>query len=243
MSKRKRTRKGKYQSVVDGLDGKAPKSRNTVSYAKGTTKHNTVELKLRSDPICFGFPMDELMFSKFFVNSITNLNIMPWDSLITTQSTYLPAARNLVHNSFLKETSTDWLVMVDSDVLVPPWFVDKLLKYDKSLVGGWYHHKDPESIGNEKIYQPVVYDYINTEDGINNYRRKHIPGKGLERVDGLGAGCLLMRRDLAEALGESPYDMNSGGEDLVLCKKVYDLGFDIHVDWDMSCAHIGVSYV
>ncbi len=134
--------------------------------------------------------------------------------------------------------------MIDSDVLSPPWTVDELIKHNKPLVGGWYKHK----VAEDGMHNPVVYDYMKSEEGndgwdVNWYKRRKFPSEGLERVDALGAGCLLMKRNLAEALGERPYDMNAGGEDMVLCKKVYDLGFDIHVDWSLACAHIGVSYV
>jgi hypothetical protein len=69
------------------------------------------------------------------------------------------------------------------------------------------------------------------------------PGKGLEKVDGAGAGCWLMHRKVAEAIGAEPYDMLRGGEDLDLCLKVTQAGFDIHSDWDIACAHAGVMYV
>jgi hypothetical protein len=68
-------------------------------------------------------------------------------------------------------------------------------------------------------------------------------GTGLESVAATGAGCWLMSKELAKALGKSPYDMNSGGEDMVICKKIKDLGYDIWVDWNIPCAHAGVFYV
>ena len=243
MSKRNRKR-NKYKAIVKSLEGKTPDKGTRVNYSLGETKVIEKELVLRTFPICWGFPMDELMFSKFYVNALTNLNIMPWDAIITTLSTYLPDARNKIHTEFIKSSKdNNFLVMLDSDVLPPPNFLDVLASHDKPLVGGWYSHKKPD----KGLFNPVVYDYKESESignwDVNWYKKRKYPGEGLERVDGLGAGCLLMRRDLAEALGERPYDMNSGGEDLVLCKKVYDLGFDIHVDWELACAHVGVSYV
>jgi hypothetical protein len=53
----------------------------------------------------------------------------------------------------------------------------------------------------------------------------------------------MMSRKVAEALGQSPYSMEKGGEDLVLCKKVKDLGFELWIDWDIACAHCGVFFV
>jgi len=50
----------------------------------------------------------------------------------------------------------------------------------------------------------------------------------------------VMRRDAAEALGENPYDMNSGGEDMKLCLRLKELGIPIFVDWSIQCAHAGV---
>jgi len=59
----------------------------------------------------------------------------------------------------------------------------------------------------------------------------------------MGAGCWLMTRELAEALGPKPYSMVGGGEDLELCKKIHNLGYDIWVDWEIPVAHLGVSWV
>ncbi len=244
MKKRKKPRKGKYKPVIERLSGKIPQETKVTKYSKGETKERTIQLNLRSEPLVWGFPMDEVLFSKFFTN-LPNLNIMPWDAIITTESTYLPDARNMIHTAFINsDPANNWLAMIDSDVLIPPWTIDTLMKYDKPLSGGWYKHK----VAEDGMYNPVVYDYLKSEEDdrgwdVNWYKRRKYPSEGLERVDALGAGCLLMRRDLAEALGERPYDMNAGGEDMVLCKKVYDLGFDIHVDWSLACAHIGVSYV
>lgn len=219
------------------------KKKVAVDFTRGTVQKKEFEVKLRDFQIGWGFPMDEVMFSKFFVNILSGANIMPWDAILTTQSTYLPDARNAIHTQFV-ESNLEWLMMLDSDVLSPPWTIDALLKLNKPLSGGWYKHKEPTKVFDKGlVYEPVVYNYINTENGVNNYKRRQVPGEGVERVDGLGAGCLLMRKDLAKALGKRPYDMNAGGEDLVMCKKVYDLGFDIHVDWSLECAHVGVNYV
>jgi hypothetical protein len=88
-----------------------------------------------------------------------------------------------------------------------------------------------------------VYDWAEERDGHYWFSCRIEPGKGIEKIGGIGAGCLMMKRDLAVKLGPRPYDMTMGGEDLVLCKKIKDLGTDIFVDWSLACAHVGVSYV
>ena len=190
---------------------------------------------LRDTPICWGVPMDELGYSKFWTNFLRASDAMPWDGYITTESTYLPDARNTIHEQFVKNSDLPYLMMIDSDILFPPGIVDTLMKHDLPIVGGWYRNK--------KTQKPVVYEYVSTTDGVNNFRTIETPGKGLQKVDGMGAGCWLMRRDVAEALGERPYDMNGGGEDLTLCKKLMDLEIPLYVDWDLPMAHVGVFFV
>jgi hypothetical protein len=37
--------------------------------------------------------------------------------------------------------------------------------------------------------------------------------------------------------------MAQGGEDLTICKKIKDLGFELFIDWNIPCAHTGVFFV
>lgn len=211
-----------------------PQPRKVEVFRNGVTATVTQPVTLRKEPVCWGIPMDELCFSLWFTNFI-HLPVMPWDNMSSTISTYLPDARNAIHASFLKmPENVEWLVMLDSDVMPPPGFLDRLLSYRKPLVGGWYKRK-----GNKN--EPVVYDYSHTDsDGVSRWKIREKPGQGLEKVDGIGAGILLMRRDLAEALGPKPYSMERGGEDLELCLRVKELGYEIFVDWSVACAHAGV---
>jgi hypothetical protein len=217
--------------MADKVPGKKIVSRSV----RGEDDTRNHVLNIRTTSVAWGIPMDEVMYSKFMSNFF-RLGMMPWDNALTTESTYLPDARNTIHHNYLKVAASPYLFMLDSDVLAPPDVITRLLAHDKAMIGGWYRDKEHK--------KPVVYDYINTsEDGVNHYRQREEPSHGLEKVDGAGAGCWLMRRDVAEALGLKPYDMNSGGEDLLLCKKINDLGFDLWIDWDIACAHAGVWYV
>lgn len=197
------------------------------------------EYRIRSIPICWGIPMDEVMFSKWMVNFL-RLTQMPWDSYATTESTYLPSARNDIHNTFLRATDAPFLMMLDSDVLPPPNIIEILMAHEKHIVGGWYRNKNKRASLN---HHPIVYDFYSESETELNWIHREEPGVGLEQVDGMGAGCWLMSRELAEALGEDPYDMEKGTEDLVLCKKIIDLGYEMWVDWDVPCAHMGVGWV
>lgn len=236
-----RTHKPKMKKVtLDGLSkmitDRAPKVvRRMEVNAGGVTNDEEVQVEIRTFPVSWGIPMDELIFAKWF-NSFIRLRIMPWDEMITTMSTYLPDARNIIHQGFVTKSQSEWLVMLDSDVLPPPDFLKRLMAHNLPMVGGWYRKKGAP-------FAPVVYDIYEGEGDKTIYKPRLEPGTGLEKVDGAGAGCWLMHRSVAVAIGERPYDMNGGGEDLQLCRKVIAAGFDIVIDWSVACAHVGVSYV
>jgi len=242
MAKRKKNKRyaprpNKFLELLsEELKGEITGKKTISSLDRETKDILMQEYNIRALPICWGVPLDEVVFAKWYVNFL-RLSPMPWDSYATTESTYLASARNDIHDTFLRDTDAPYLMMLDSDVLPPPNIVNVLMSHQKHIVGGWYKNKSLR-----KGPHPIVYDfYSESEEEIRWTPRKE-PGVGMEIVDGMGAGCWLMSRELAEALGESPYSLEKGTEDLILCKKILDLGYEMWVDWDLSCAHMGVSW-
>jgi hypothetical protein len=223
--------------MVEALRGKLPETVTTITSdpQRGHEIREQGGVRLRAQPVAWAIPTDEVLYARFFTNFL-RLRAMPWDDLYTIGSTYLPDARNTLHRFFVEKSECEHLVMLDSDVLPPPDFLERLLAHKLPLVGGWYRKKDEAGT-------PCVYDYVKQEtDGTYWWNARSTPGTGLEQVDGAGAGCWLMHKDVARALGPKPYDMNQGGEDLTLCKRVTELGFPIWIDWTVACAHAGVAY-
>jgi len=195
-----------------------------------------VNLKIRATQVFWGIPMDEITFS-LWMSSFIQTQIMPWDNFHFCMNTYLPEARNQIHRAFVK-SGCEWLAMLDSDVIPPPDFIYKLLSSGKKMIGGWYCKKAWDKP--EERY-PVVYDDGGMKEGIHYWMIRKKPGIGLEKVDSAGAGCWLMHRDVAKAIGEMPYNMEHGGEDMELCVKVKNAGFDIWIDWSLACSHLGMA--
>jgi hypothetical protein len=238
-----------YEKIADDIDDKIPDEVVHSHYDGGSAHEIKSALRIRTQQIAIGLPMDELMFSKFFINYL-GLDYMPWDAIITTASTYLPDARNQIHNVFLEKTEASHLLMLDSDVLPPPRLIERLMLHDKDMVGGFYRKKERFGFKNkdgrvEITQRPVVYDFLRVdENGVPLYTQRIQTGKGMEKVGGAGAGLWLMSRKVAEALGKSPYSMAQGaGEDLLICHKIRQLGFDLWIDWDIQAAHAGVFFV
>lgn len=162
---------------------------------------------------------------------------MPFDKFSTSEGTYLQKARNDIHNKFLK-SQYPYLMMLDSDILFPPKMLETLMKHDLPIVGGWYKDKKAED------HHPCVYDFVEDKEEFSVFRHRKEAGEGLEMVDATGAGCWLMKREAAEALGEDPYGhkIAGGGEDMILCRRLMELGIPLHVDWNLNCAHLGVGF-
>ena len=204
----------------------------------GKTEKVSEKIKIRNTPILWGLPMDEVLFSKFLQVFFKNSYMMPWDGFAFTESTYLPDARNTIHKSFITDCNHKYLMMLDSDIMFPPHTAERLMAHNLPVVCGWYKNK-------AVLYppHPIVYDYIGNDTGKNLWKHRNEPGKGLEKVDGVGMGCMLMSREVAITLGTTPYNTQDGGEDLNVCYKMREAGIPIYVDWDINCAHIGVRWV
>lgn len=236
---------GDVETVVRKLQEKIPPEKlvNVVkhSHAGGEWQTEMHQIQLRTKPIVVACPMDEVLFGKS-VRRMFAMDIMPWDMKLFVSSTYVPDARNKIHNAMF-DCGYEWLYMMDSDTTGPFDLISRLIAHNKPVVSGWY----PAKMEDREKVCPVVYDYVKYtppnkryRDGQHHYKRRDEIGQGVEQVDGVGAGCMLMHRDVVKALGKFPYDMNTGGEDLVLCTKLRELGIPIFVDWDLRCKHAGV---
>lgn len=244
-----RKRKTPIEQIVEQIEGKVPDSVVHVDHDGKKVTQIRQEIRIRKFPIAIGIPFDEMMFSRFFANFLY-LSIMPWDNIITSQSSLLEDARNTIHDAFLDNCKATHLLMLDSDVLPPPDLIDRLLAHKLPVVGGWYRKKESFHVKNldgviNTIQRPVVYDFDKWDEEKKKfvYRERMKEGVGLEKVDGMGAGCWMIRRDAAEKIGKSPFSFEFGGEDLTFCRALIDAGFDIYVDWSLACAHAGIFWV
>lgn len=235
--------------LVEQIKYEVPTEVVHSNYEDGAHTEIRHGIHLRKERIAIGIPLDELMFTHFFTN-FCYLSIMPWDSMITSVSTFVTGARNSIHDTFLEKSKATHLFMLDSDVLPPPDAIDRLLAHNLPMVGGWYRKKERFRVKNENgeevvLQRPVVYDYDKFDEtkGKHVYRERMEPGTGLEKVGGMGAGCWMIRRDVCEKVGKSPYALELGGEDLSFGKKVQEAGFDIYCDWTLACAHVGTLWV
>ena len=151
------------------------------------------------------------------------------------QSYAIDASRNLIVEHAL-EIGYDYILWVDSDMILPKNTLLRLLSNNKDIVSGVYSYK---VINGENA---VVKRYSKTdEDTYEDVSLKEIrETKELMLVDGIGFGCVLTKVNIFNKI-EQPwfrYDKDLG-EDIFFCRKAQETGIEIFVDPTVKAGHVG----
>lgn len=163
----------------------------------------------------------------------------------TKGSGLLSKLRNRVVKSFLDNTTSEWLLLIDSDEQLSPQAFDQLINtaHDKErpVVAGLYFGAWD---ANQNLYPvPVPLIFEDTPKGftpINDYQRNAV-----FEIDACGTGCMLIHRSVLEKMREAA-DPNQGtdwcwfwdgpingewiSEDLLFCRRIRQLGFPIYAN-------------
>ena len=157
------------------------------------------------------------------------------------------SARNqIVEYFFNAPVKFTHLLMIDSDTIPPYDALPKLLRHDVpvlsamvSIVG--YNSKEKKW----EFYDNTYQDRETDANGVVTQTNIAIRDTGLQKIFRCGAACLLIKREVLEAL-KPPYfrfDMNeertkhTRSEDIYFCDQVRDAGFDIYAETDVHCGH------
>ena len=132
----------------------------------------------------------------------------------------------------------DYLLFLDSDMRFPANVVHQLLKHDLLIVAANYAtRRIPVKTVAFKNFQKL--EYVTSGEG----------STGLEEVDAVGMGCMLVEADVFRAMpmpwfqiGYSPDWKAFIGEDMYFCREAQKAGFKVYIDHDLSkqVRHIGV---
>lgn len=154
--------------------------------------------------------------------------------------TYVHAARQELADAVL-EQGADWVLWLDSDMRFPRDALVRLLQHRESVVG----------INYAKRGVPSGFVAIKTVGNPGEQLETRGDSAGLEEVQALGFGCVLIRGTVLHQLPdpkETPWfqhrHMGGGlwiGEDVHFCEMLRAAGVRLFVDHDLSrdCAHIG----
>jgi hypothetical protein len=136
----------------------------------------------------------------------------------------------------------DYVFFVDSDIVLHPHALRHLIERNVDIVGATYMQRKPPHrlLGNGLDGKPLGESVANQTVG----------GKDLFEVQGLPAGCLLIKTSVFDAI-EKPYFATPAhvnddrawyeGEDYYFCNAARAAGFKVWLDWPLSFAisHLG----
>ena len=163
-------------------------------------------------------------------------------------------ARNKIANNALK-LETDYVLMVDNDVVLPKDALKLLLEDARDVNLGYYAHRDKDNIyrgrtcicklkdgdGKEYYHFPLESEYTAEEmHGLAS------AGESKIEVHGGGMGCALIRTEVFRKVEYPWYDWVNYGdanrgllsEDLYFCVLCRNSGIRIHADVRVGCGHL-----
>lgn len=143
-----------------------------------------------------------------------------------------------------KAENADYVLMVDSDVVLPGDALKNLLEEPQDVVLGWYAHREGEYDGRSsicKLGEQLNYTWQASCKELND-----LASRGINRIQvhGGGMGCALIKTDVFDRI-EYPYfdwvNYKTGyvlGEDLFFCEQLDKAGIPVYADTRVSCGHI-----
>lgn len=146
-------------------------------------------------------------------------------------ATEIVRARNdLTEQALAADPPATHVLFVDADMQFPPHALRQLVEHDLPIVGGLCHNRRPP-------YNPIVVRKLPEGGAAFLY---DLPERGLVECDFTGAGFLLIKREVFEAIGSSKWwslveEMPS--EDFSFCHRARAAGYKIAVDCGLDIGH------
>jgi glycosyltransferase involved in cell wall biosynthesis len=182
---------------------------------------------------------DNGMVDGKFMQGVTDVMLksgITFSSTLRSQGNQIARQRQTVIDYWYDKSKSDWLLWVDSDIVISPekfrllW--DNKDAKERPLISGVYFTTDnPEEP--LMIPMPTVYSFTNKGDGTFGLSRIHpLPENKIIKADAAGFGFILMHRSIVEKVkavapdGQMFMEMGRGtkfiGEDIfffMLCDK------------------------
>lgn len=138
-------------------------------------------------------------------------------------------------NRLVRELHGDWLWVMGDDHVFAPDILMRLLQHNVDVVVPLCLQKSPP-------FLPVVFS---EEDEDGRHRYADLPEHGLAEIHAAGSAGILIRKHVLDVLPRPVFGTERGqqNEDLLLCRKIREAGFQIYCDVDTHLGHMGTMCV
>lgn len=154
----------------------------------------------------------------------------------------LEYTRNLIIKTFLEHEHLTHLVMIDADT-IPLKNPLELAALDLDVVGC----PTPIFKWDEATFRrggyPFSWNAFDWDPACNAWRQ-HMPRKGLQEVDAVGTGCVVIARRVLDGMPhpfEREWDekgLVTIGSDMLFCRKIKEAGWRCWAHYDYRCRHV-----
>lgn len=193
-----------------------------------------------------GYFVDSLMFMRRGDMEVNTVRV---------ENKPIDTARNRIAKAFVEAPAMTHLFFMDADMVFHKDTLLRLLAHDLPIVSGTYFARTDTPIPHvykfSKVDEHGVTWYSSMATEFVEWVKRHpeqdafgnamcFPGDALVECDGVGFGCVLIKREVFEAL-EYPYfeaDPETGGaEDFDFCEKARAAGFKVWADFSVQANH------
>ena len=162
-----------------------------------------------------------------------------------TDRQYTHMAENQLVKDFLDHEDMTHLFMTESDMILPPDCIVKLLEMDKPMASGVYFLRSavPEGRGQPCLYKRPLLRQADFVDGANPYGHYPVtifPTDEPFAIDAAGVGCVLFKREVFEKITYPWFDLSAEkyGSDMYFYTKAKDAGFQLWAHPKVLCGQI-----
>ena len=136
----------------------------------------------------------------------------------------------------------DYLLSVDSDIILPRDALSKMIAADKDIISGLYIQRIPNT--------HTLEVYMSTANGgCTNIPYALIKDRGVVEIVACGMGCALIKSTVFQTLQYPHFFYKSAltrqktiSEDVYFCTKARAAGFSVWADASILCDHKGTSF-
>lgn len=130
----------------------------------------------------------------------------------------------------------DYVLFVDSDIILPKDALIKMLNQDTDIISGIYIQKRLDA---------NITEVFNVTD-YSRYTEEEVMGSGVLEISACGFGCVLIKTKVLEDVGYPQFEYHGSliweectSEDIDFCNKARAKGYKIYADCSIKCGHVG----